>query len=197
MKIELALAVLILCLAFVFAYFSMGAPQFFAAATPQNALPAQKGGVESEIQAHQLQKIRLYAGGSSGFSTYIKDAKVDLGTCAPFEAERPGGEGAGAVKLPDGKLEALAGYFARVPEDCEMMLTGEYAAELSGMRLSSGWNHIGAPLQPKKAADALAGCEIEGFMLFDSKVHSYVDADTLYPGGAYWVKVASGCEVSG
>jgi hypothetical protein len=197
MKLELALAVLILALALLFAYFSSGTPNFFATASPQNLLPVRETGVESSIREHEFQKISLYAGGSSGFSTYIKNAKIGMGTCAPFVAECYVGENTVAAMLPDGKIDAMVGYFARVPSDCEIILSGESAADLSGMRLSAGWNHLGAPAQPAKAIDALSGCEIESFMLFDSKAHAYVDADTFYPGGAYWAKVASDCTVSG
>jgi hypothetical protein len=179
MKLEFALAALILCLALVFAYFSSGAPNFFATASEQNIVLQKHDPIQTELESVSMQKVQLYSGGSSGFSTYMQNARVVKNTCPAFDMESYVSGNAVSSGFSGDAISPLSGYFATVPSDCEITLAGHPLSSFAGMELSDGWNHLGAPEQPVKATDALAGCKLGSFMLFDSKQHKYIDADTF------------------
>lgn len=87
----------------------------------------------------------------------------------------------------DDTIRSGVGYWLKFPPDAGVAITGLLPAG-DTMTLAGGWNMIGAPGVPATPAGILQSPDGIVTSRFFGYNGSYIVADTLFPGQAYWVK---------
>ncbi len=93
------------------------------------------------------------------------------------------------------------GYWVKSTQECKYQVEADdYTSSLS--KLFSGWNLVGAPGNEEAISDYLGNCRITSGPWYyshgpivSSATNPYIYSAKLEPAKAYWIKVASACEL--
>ena len=93
--------------------------------------------------------------------------------------------------------KGMIGVWMKANAACTYELDAPYASTWSSP-LKAGWNMIGAPAGGATLASVAGDCRItSGPWNYAPSASQYAYSSKLEPGKGYWVKVASGCTLSG